>query len=122
MDNTALGANGNPISKALGGGLGKYEEVIIENCVFKATNPSKTSSVQDDASYHAANKSTITNAKFVINGCYFEHRFRTSDFSDYSLQAPTPRIIYTNNSSGNEVNIPSTWNVYKWNNEVRNQS
>lgn len=119
LDNTALGANGNSISKALGGGLGKYEEIIIENCVFKAINPSKISTIQDDASYHAANMSTITNAKIIINGCYFEHRFRTSDFSDYPLQSPTPRIIYINNSSGNEANIPSTWNTYKWNNEVR---
>lgn len=120
LDNTALGADGNSISKALGGGLGKYEEVIIENCVFKATNPSKASSVQDDASYHSANRSNITNVKLVINGCYFENRFRTSDFDDYPLQTPTPRIIYTNNSSGKADNIPSTWNAYKWNNVVRN--
>ena len=119
LDNTSLGTNGNAISKALGGGLGKYEEVIIENCVFKATNPSATGSTQDDASYHSANKSTTTNVKMVVKECYFEHRFRTSGFSEYPLQEPTPRIIYTSNSSGAAENIPPSWNTYKWNNVIR---
>ena len=119
LDNTTLGNNGNSISKALGGGLGKYEEVIIEHCVFKATNPSRTSSVQDDASYHCANRQNITDAKLVITGCYFENRFRTSDLSAYPLESDFPRIIFTGNTSGEPVNIPNTWIKKIWNNEVR---
>lgn len=121
LDNTALGQNGNSISKALGGGLGKYEEVIIKNCVFKATNPSKTSSEQDDASYHGANRSTFTDAKIVIDGCYFENRFRTSNVSVQEPNEKHPQIIYSNNCSGVAVNIPSSWTSYVWNNSVRGE-
>lgn len=120
LDNTALGAEGgNSISKALGGGLGQFEEVIIENCVFKATNPARTSSAQDDASYHSANGSPVTDAKIVVTGCWFMNRFRTSDLTNVATQAPYPRIIFTGNSSGVNVNIPSTWTKYAWNNETR---
>lgn len=119
LDNTALGVEGgNPLSKALGGGLGQYEEVIIENCVFKATNPARTSTYQDDASYHGANGSTFTDAKLVVSECYFENRFRTSDLPA-NVEAPYPRIIYTGNSSGITANFPSTWTAKAWNNETR---
>ncbi len=118
LDNTALGNSGNSISKALGGGLGKYEEVIIENCVFKATNPSKTSTDQDDASYHGANGSTFTDAKLIVSGCYFENRFRTSDLPA-NVEAPYPKIIFTGNSSGVNVTFPNTWTTKVWNNEKR---
>lgn len=120
LDNTALGVEGgNSISKALGGGLGKFEEVIIENCVFKATNPAITSSVQDDASYHSASRSPVTDAKIVVSGCWFQNRFRTSDLTNVTTEAPYPRIIFTGNSSGVNVNIPLTWTKYAWNNETR---
>ena len=120
LDNTALGAEGgNSISKALGGGLGQFEEVIIENCVFKATNPAKTSNAQDDASYHSANRRPVTDAKIIVSGCWFQNRFRTSDLTSVTTEAPYPRIIFTGNSSGASVNIAPTWTKYAWNNETR---
>ena len=119
LDNTALGENSDPISKALGGGLGKYEEVIIENCVFKATNPNHAGSNQDDASYHGANRSTFTDAKLVIAGCYFENRFRTSNMNTQLTDEKHPQIIFTNNCSGAAHNIPNDWTSYVWNNNVR---
>lgn len=119
IDNTALGASSDSIAKALGGGLGKYEEVIIRNCVFKATNPAHSGSAQDDASYHGANRSSFTDAKIIIDGCYFENRFRTSDMDTQEPDEKHPQIIYTNNCSGVAVNIPNSWASYVWNNVVR---
>lgn len=120
LDNSGLSeANGNPISKALGGGLAAHEEVIIRNCIFKATNPAHTSQYQNDASYHGANNSSFTDASIVIDGCYFQNIFRCSNLSA-NIQEPYPRIIYTNNSSSQFlVDLPGTWHVYKWNNELR---
>lgn len=115
LDNTALGSNGNSISKALGGGLGRHEEVIIEDCVFKATNPIGNG---NDASYHGANGSAYTDAKIVVTNSWFKGNFRVSDL-EVNNSAPYPRVIYTGNSSGVGVSYPNTWDVYAWNNEVR---
>ena len=90
---------GNQYSKALGGGLGCYEEVIIEDCVFSATNPSKAGTYQDDASYHGANAAN-TDAKIVITGCWFANRFRTSNVATNTIY---PRIMISNNSSISSV-------------------
>lgn len=119
LDNSALGGSGNTLSKALGGGLGKCSEIIIENCAFKATNPANTSSILNVASYHGANNSAFTDAKIIISGCYFEGgNFRASDLSA-NTESPYPRLIYSGNSSEGAVNVADTWNVKAWNNEVR---
>lgn len=120
LDNTELGTeNGNGISKALGGGLAKFEEVFIENCVFKATNPAKSTVYQNDAAYHGANNSAFTDAKIVVTGCYFENIFRGSNLGA-NVSEPYPQIIYTNNScSGRNVDLPGNWTVRAWNNILR---
>ena len=118
LDNTALGTSGNYISKALGGGLAQYETVIIEDCVFKATNPSKTDVNQVDASYHGANRESFTDAKIVITGCWFENCFRTLNLNN-NIEEPYPQLIFTNNSYGFAPDIPQTWHTYAWNNQLR---
>lgn len=116
LDNTALGDSGNTISKALGGGLGKHTEIIIEDCVFIATNPLGGG---NDASYHGANDSEYTDAKIVVTNCWFNGNFRVSNLAE-NTKAPYPRMIYAGNSSHKAVNYPATWDVRAWNNEVRN--
>ena len=119
LDNSALESSGNSLSKALGGGLGQHTEIILENCVFKATNPANTSSILNVASYHGANNSTFTDAKIIVMGCYFDGgNFRTSDLS-VNTESPYPRVIYTGNSSKGAANLTSTWDVKAWNNETR---
>ena len=115
LDNSALGNSSNTISKALGGGLGKHSEIIIEGCVFKATNPNGNGNA---VSYHGANNSNFTDAKILVTNSWFEGNFRTSDLSG-NTESPYPRMIYTGNSSKTPVGYPSTWDVKVWNNEVR---
>ena len=116
LDNSALGDNGNTLSKALGGGLGKHAEIILESCVFKVNNPLGN---ENAASYHGANDSEYTDAKIVVTNCWFDGNFRTSNMAE-NTSAPYPRMIYTGNSSSLSANYPSTWDVRAWNNEVRN--
>ena len=117
LDNTELGENGNIISKALGGGLGKHEEVIIEDCVFSAINPMITSN-QNDASYHGANNSNYTDVSMVVTNCWFDNMFRVSNIDD-NVDTPFPRVIYSGNSSSIAFSYPSNWNVKAWNNNIR---
>lgn len=119
LDNSALGTDGNSLSKALGGGLGKHEEVIIENCYFKAINPSKSTSVQNDVSYHGAINSTFTDAKIVVTGCYFENLLRTSEYS-YATDGPWTKITYSNNKSGYSPQFDDKQTVLQWNNVISN--
>lgn len=116
IDNTEIGDSGNTLSKAIGGGLGKHEEVIIENCVFKATNP--LSERHEDVSYHGANNSTFTDASIIVANCWFEHTFRTSDLGN-NVEAPYPRLIFVGNSLNTAPVLPVTWSVKEWNNEIR---
>jgi hypothetical protein len=115
LDNTTLGDSGNRLSKALGGGLGKHAEIIIEGCVFKTANPLGNGNA---ASYHGANGSEYTDAKIVVTNCWFDGNFRTSNLTE-NTSAPYPRMIYAGNSSGIAVNYPAAWDVRAWNNEVR---
>lgn len=104
LDNSALSKeDGNPLSKALGGGLGQSEEIIIRNCSFKATNPSATSDNPDDASYHGANRSVRTDARIIIINCNFAHKFRGSNLSENTDSFPM--VIYRENTSKVPVNI-----------------
>ena len=119
LDNSALSKEeGNSLSKALGGGLGRSEEIIIRNCTFKATNPSAPSLNPDDASYHGANRSSYTDARIIIINCYFEHKFRGSNLSENTDSFPT--VIYCENTSKVPVNIHHTWSVIAENNQVGN--
>lgn len=116
LDNTDSGETSTYINKALGGGLGKYGEIIIEDCVFIATNPASTEKA--DISYHGANNSTFTDGSIVISNCYFNHHMRVSNVTA-NVSEPYPRVIYTNNSSAYDFDYPSTWIVRAWNNEIR---
>lgn len=117
LDNSDLGENGNSISKALGGGFGKHEEIVIKNCVFDSTNPISTYGA--DASYHGANASNFSDVSMIVSGCWLKKQFRFKEISSNPI-APFPRVIYTGNSSTDEPSMPSqTWDVKTWNNEIR---
>ena len=115
LDNTSLvSGSGNYISKALGGGLGAYEEVIIEDCVFKTTNPAQAEMV--DATYHGANGQNFTDAKIVVTGCWFSQNFHVACSN---LTGVIPRVICSNNSSGAGQPGFSGVESVAWNNVVR---
>lgn len=116
LDNTALGSNGSTLSKSIGGGLGQYEEIIIQDCVFKTINPSKATVQEQEVTYHSANNSNFTDAKITVTGCYFVNgQFRTSDLYE-DMIAPFPTVIYNNNSAVYAPLFHSTHTVYQWNN------
>ena len=117
LDNTALGSASDYKSRCIGGGLGKYEEIIIEDCVFLCTNPGKQTVAEQPVAYHGANNSTFSDAKFVVTGCYFNGLFRGSNLSG-NTQAPYPRIIYSNNSHVGDPSIDATWTKYVFNNST----
>ena len=117
LDNTALDTSSNSLSKAIGGGLARYGEIIIKDCVFKAINPSNTRPVQYDVSYHTANNSDTTDVHIVISGCYFNGTFSTSNVGDSNIVFP--RLLFTNNSLLGQPNLESTWDCKAWNNEIR---
>ena len=117
LDNTALGANSSSLSKAIGGGLARYGEIIIEDCVFKAINPSNPEPTQYDVSYHSANSSDVTDVHLIIRGCSFNGTFGAKDL----IANPTksPRLIFTNNSVASAPVVASSWDYLEWNNVVR---
>ena len=116
LDNTDIGESSTYLSKAIGGGLGKHEEIIIENCVFKAINPGKTTNAQQDVSYHGANNSTFSDVHIVLSGCYFiTGVFRCGNIAA-NTEAPYPRVVYTNNSANGGESIDALWDKYVWNN------
>jgi hypothetical protein len=120
LDNSDLGENGNSISKALGGGFGKHEEIVIKDCVFDSTNPISTYGA--DASYHGANASNFSDVSMIVSGCWFKKQFRCKEISSNPI-APFPRVIYTGNSSADAASMPSqTWDIKAWNNELRSDS
>ena len=120
LDNSALGTSGNPISKCIGGGLGQFGEIIIEDCVFKGNNPSMDTHEMHEVSYHGASDSTFTDSHIVVTGCYFVlGTFRTDNVAE-NIEAPYPRVIYSNNSSKVASIIAPTWTKYEWNNVIHN--
>lgn len=117
-NNAVAAADGNIYSKALGGGLAAYEELIIRDCMFKGVNPYSVTDHMQDVSFHDANNSAFTNAKIVITGCYFANQFRGSDLSG-SPSNPRPHIIFSNNSCAYAPDISGSWTKYEWNTNVR---
>lgn len=117
LDNTALGVSGNQYSKAIGGGLGQKELVVIENCIFNSVNPAMTSYTKATVSYHGASNSADTNANINVTGCYFINgTFQGSDLPANTGIKPT--LLLTNCSYTQNPGITNTWTTYLFNNIV----
>ena len=116
LDNTALGTSGTYINKALGGGLGKHETVIIDSCVFESTklNPSAPT-IARDASYHKANNSDFTDANIIMKNSWFKNSFQID-----ALVGDVPSmLIYTGNSAKANPTQASGWEFKMFGNEIR---
>lgn len=116
LDNTALGDNGNDISKCIGGGFGLHSEIIIEDCVFSTVNP--LAPRLEDVSYHKANNRDYTDAKVVVTGCWFGGELRFDTNYD-PVPVIVPRVLATGNSA---LRISAAQCDAKiWGNEIRSE-
>lgn len=116
LDNTALGNESSYISKALGGGLGQNEEVVIKNCVFKTINPYYSDRIDKTVSYHGSMVGN-TDATLVITGCYFDQTFGFDSTYESTIK---PVVIFCNNSYKGTISPKPEWyEAYLWNNEKR---
>lgn len=116
LDNTALGTSGTYINKALGGGLGKHETVIIDSCVFESTNLNPSApTIARDASYHKANNSDFTDANIIMKNSWFKNSFQID-----ALVGDVPSMfIYTGNSAKANPTQASGWEFKMFGNEIR---
>lgn len=100
---------------AIGGGLGTYALIILENCIIRNM---MTNAV--DVSYHGNYDNTMTSGiqKVIVTGCYFNYRFQMAN-PNYETNNKT--FIYSNNSSGVIVRVedPTKVDSYIYNNNVR---
>lgn len=117
LDNTGIPDETTYISKALGGGLGQYTDICIENCVFIGTNPYNSNSVGNDASYHGPNNSDVSHNRITVVNSWFKGNFRTSNLgTETDVKCD---LTYSGCSSSSPVSFPDNWNVKAFCNEVR---
>lgn len=117
IDNTTLGESGSYLSKCIGGGLGVYTTIEIENCIFSTINlnPSYAGA---DASYHGPNNKTFSDSYIYVKDSYFNATFRATKLSA-NTSAPYPTVMLSNNSFGSEPAVVAEFPLKKWNNEIR---
>ena len=117
LDNTGIPDETTYISKALGGGLGQFTDICIENCVFIGTNPYNPNSVGNDASYHGPNNSDVSHNRITVVNSWFKGNFRTSNLgTETDVKCD---ITYSGCSSSSPVSFPDNWNAKAFCNEVR---
>lgn len=103
----------------IAGGLAIYDSVIIENCIFKNTNPNHSF----DISYHN-NSSSSAQSTLVIRDNYFH---KGVSIRWYGLSTKLSDVMINNNSMANQIekraeNASATIdniNLVEWNNELR---
>lgn len=111
--------------KIIGGGLGKYANILIENCYFNPRNIDSAGISNGCITYHN-NTSAGSKSYVVIRDCYFEKS--TFSIRWYGNSTEITDCICCGNSFTAEptciAETASAQNVnvvmYAWNNEVRN--
>ena len=117
LDNSAIPDIVTYISKALGGGLGQYTDICIENCVFIGTNPYNPNSVGNDASYHGPINSDVSHNRITVVNSWFKGNFRTSNLgTETDVKCD---LTYSGCSSSSPVSFPDNWNAKVFCNEIR---
>ena len=117
----------------IGGGLGANHEVVIENCTFESV-PRSGTTVHGTVSYHPSNNGSSTDfaCELVVKNSYFKTGTIELSGSRTDAQNDTT-VIITGNSfeydaanastgiyySGNQSYQGTHYNVYAWNNEIR---
>ena len=117
IDNTALGTDGNYLTKCIGGGLGVYTTVEIENCRFSTVNLNE-SYMGADVSYHGPNNKAFSDSQIFIKDCYFGATFRAAKLAA-NTSAPWPKIMLSNNSLSSAPVSAQEFTFNEWNNVVR---
>ena len=115
----------------IGGGLGAYGNVVIQNCYFNSVNSSAgESAINGDVSYHGnwANTTATQQGKsnLIVTNNYFEHNFtisspNTETAKKYLLHTGNSYKANTNLTDGVYFNNTSTdyWDIKSWNNTPR---
>lgn len=117
LDNSAIPDIVTYISKALGGGLGQYTDICIENCVFIGTNPYNTNSIGNDASYHGPNNSEISHNNITVVNSWFKGNFRVSNLGQET--DVKSKLVFSGNSESQQVKYPNDWVAKCFCNELR---
>ena len=110
--------------KVIGGGLGKYADILIEDCIFNPVNIDSAGITNGCVTYHN-NTAAGSISNVVIRGCYFVKS--TFSIRWYGNSTLITKCICENNSftaqpwCGAESASATNENVvlYAWNNEVR---
>ena len=112
-----------PDTPCIGGGLGKHGEVIVDGCVFEATNATQRTGV---VSYH---NSSAAGAKsnLIFKNNYFKGANSGLRFGWYGDSNEITNIIITGNSytlepylrAENESATKENMRILKYNNELR---
>ena len=116
LDNT--NAHNISYNRAIGGGLGKYSEIIATNCYFNSVYGSLA-----DVSYHGNTSGDAANIAF--SNCYFEHTFGIDDQSSLYNYPDRKRLLFSGNSANSDVlelkgvGEGATWDVFSWSNTIR---
>jgi len=117
IDNTALGTDSRDLSKCIGGGLGVYTTIEIENCIFNTINLNP-SYMGADVSYHGPNNKAFSDSHIYIKDSYFGNTFRAAKLSE-NTSAPYPVILLSNNSMGSSPVSAQEFTLNEWNNVIR---
>ncbi len=111
-----IGARSTNLSKCIGGGTGRYAEVIIENCQFFMEGTPPNTTIYQEVSYHGINTSSYDEAYFrlSVHGCYFQHTLGL-----HGLGAnQTAECIFANNSC-TVLPTEGKWQLLTYANEER---
>lgn len=102
--------------QAIGGGLGKHGDIIVEDCYGKSVGTNQV------FSWHNAVKTESCKSNIVVKGCYLE------GYMDFGLQGTYTDAtnIFVSNCSltkkpcvVGDSNSVVNMKVYEWNNEIR---
>ena len=115
-DNTALGTDGWNLSKCIGGGLGAYESVEIDNCIFETTNLNPEY-LGADVSYHDPANGSVCDADIYIKSSWFKNSFRSASY--VNVTGAKANIMINSCSFGISNSYGENHIVREWNNETR---
>lgn len=102
--------------QAIGGGLGKHGDIVVEDCYGKSVGTSQI------FSWHNAVKTESCKSNIVVKGCYLE------GYMDFCLQGTYTDVtnIFVSNCSltkkplvVGDSNSVVNMKIYEWNNEIR---
>lgn len=121
LDNTNH-PNKDTYYHCIGGGLGVDSYIELNSCIM---NSVYVPSGKADAQYHGntGNNETAQGGKsnLIVKNCYFTHTFSVQNPNN---ETQKKQLIFSGNSVSYDLLLVNTstdyWEIYKWNNEIRN--